>query len=411
MKNHPPLPRRARAVFAVLAGGLLLLAPGTRSAAALPATYSSIPTQAPAPSGSQADFSEYAWQLFVALNWPALPGVRGVPNPQAPLGSPGPTVWQTFKTTEQTFLDGAQDPGPWNSGPIVLPSLRYRSKAPAGLPLPPSIAQAVGGWLIDQQGQPTYYEIAVGQVSYEYIRANRYYNADVLNQATTISFPTGAIEIKAAWRILPAASNRFLTLQTQVMQFDAQGNPTYTYKPALVGLVGLHIVYKPAGFPQWVWATFEQLDNAPLDAGAAQSGANWSYYNPACSGSYCTPNIAPQTSGQPYGSPNQITRLSPIRPATATSNQKWQQLLQGTVFANYQLISPQWPTDPNDPGNPQGSPAPSTVANVTMESYVQPTSSCMDCHSTARTPNNNTTTNYSFTFLFAQSPSSKSSQP
>lgn len=39
-----------------------------------------------------------------------------------------------------------------------------------------------------------------------------------------------------------------------------------------------------------------------------------------------------------------------------------------------------------------------------MESYIQPISSCMDCHSTARVPNGNIKTNYSFIFLFAQQP-------
>jgi hypothetical protein len=42
------------------------------------------------------------------------------------------------------------------------------------------------------------------------------------------------------------------------------------------------------------------------------------------------------------------------------------------------------------------SPTPGTVANLTMESYIQPTSSCMDCHSTARVPNGSIKTNYSF---------------
>jgi hypothetical protein len=54
---------------------------------------------------------------------------------------------------------------------------------------------------------------------------------------------------------------------------------------------------------------------------------------------------------------------------------------------------------------PDGTPTPGTVANVVLESYIQPTSSCMDCHSTARVPNNNIKTNYSFIFLFAQRPS------
>lgn len=417
MKNCPRPPakgfsRTRRTALSASALLLLFACAAPTLATSLPLEYSSLPAVPPSPQGDQAAFSDYAWRLFVALNWPAQPGVRGVPDRRAPFGAPGLTVWQSFKTSGQLFLPNAQDPGPWNSGAIVAPFLRFHSKAPSELPLPPSIRQAVGGWLIDTQSNPTYYEIAVNQLSYDYVRSNRYYDASVLNQATSVQFPDGALEIKASWRIMQGVDpTRYRTLVTQVMTFDASGQPTGRYETKTVGLVGLHIVYKPAGFPQWIWATFEQRDNAPDDASAPGTTAKWSYYNPACSGPYCTPNVSPLASGQPFGTPNQVTRLSPIRPATAVSNTKWQALLRGTAFANYELISPQWPSDPNDPGNPQGTPTPGTVANTTMESYIQPTSSCMDCHSTARVPNGNIKSNYSFLFLFAQSPSSPTPQP
>lgn len=406
---------------------LLLLLTGCHLTAAstpsLPAGACRLPATPPAPTDNQAAFSDYAWRLFVALNWPAQSGQRGVPNCDAAFGTPGPVVWETFKTTVQLFLPNGADPGPWNAATATASAgtspaaraLTFHSKAPDALKLPPSIRQAVGGWLIDVASNPTYYDIAVNQTSYDYVRANRYYDATVVNSAQQVTFPTGALEIKAAWRILddPAVAARFHTTQASVMTFDAHGKPTGTYVSKTVGLVGLHIVYQATGFPQWIWATFEQVDNAP-DAGAAATGGSWSYFNAACSGDWCTPNTSPVASGQPFGTPNQITRLSPIRPATAASNATWQAKLSGTPFAYYQLISPQWPSDPNDPGNPQGTPTPGTVANTVLESYIQPTSSCMDCHSTARTPNGATKTNYSFIFLFAQpssSPSVGASQP
>ncbi len=387
----------------------------------VPAGYCNLPATPPSPTDGQAAFSDYAWRLFVALNWPAQSGTRGVPNCDAAFGSPGPVVWETFKTTEQLFLPNGTDPGPWNSTTASTPpaarALTFHSKAPDALKLPPSIRQAVGGWLIDVNSNPTYYDIAVNETSYDYVRANRYYDATIVNSAQQVTFPTGALEIKAAWRILddPATAARFHTVQASVMTFDASGNPTGIYVSKIVGLVGFHIVYQATGFPQWIWATFEQVDNAP-DAGATGTG-QWSYFNANCSGDWCTPNTSPVAAGQPFGTPNQITRLSPIRPATAAANATWQAKLSGTPFSYYQLISPQWPSDPNDPGNPQGTPTPGTVANTVLESYIQPTSSCMDCHSTARTPNGATKTNYSFIFLFAQpstpsaSPSTKASQP
>ena len=357
------------------------------------------PESPPSAKASTSDFAVYAWQQFVALNWPAQTGQRGVANCSMNLGSPGQTVWESFKTTDEIFLPGAVDPGPWRDG-TGQSVLRYAAKANAGLPVEESIAQAVGGWLIDQNNNPTYYSIAVNKTSYNYVRSHQFYNEQVVSQAENVNFPNDALEIKAAWKIIQSDddTSRFLTMSAQVEVFDDTGKPTGTTRAATVGLVGFHIIYKPAGFPQWVWATFEQVDNVNTSTGHA------SYYSANCSGEYCDPNISPKKSGQPFTKPNQITRVTPLQDAVKTVNAEWQSNVAGTPFEYYQLISPQWPVDPLNPGNPQGTPTPGVVANVTMESYIQPTSSCMDCHSTARVPGDKVKSNYSFIFLFAQSP-------
>jgi hypothetical protein len=358
-----------------------------------------VPAAAPSPDAGLAEFSEYAWSLFAAVNWPVQGGQRGVPDCERPIGAPGPTVWESYKTVGQLFLPRARDPGPWEAGPIDE-TLRFQAKAPRELPVEESIRQAVGGWLIDRAGNPTYYQIAVNRTAYDYVRSNAFYDADTLNAAARVSLPEGALEVKAAWRIVDRAdSARFHTARARVMEFDSLGNPTGTYRTATVGLVGLHVVYRAPGFPQWTWATFEHVDNAP---DAAHPTGDWSYYRQGCTGPYCTPNVSPLQADIPYGVANQITRLSPVRAAVDSANARWRARLAGTRFANYRLIAPQWPTDPDDPGVPDGAPTPATVANVVMESYIQPTSSCMDCHSTARVPNGRIKTDYSFIFLFAQ---------
>src|SRR5262245_2222436 len=55
------------------------------------------------------------WQNFIYVNWPALPGQRGMPNTKAKFSAPGPTVWESYKTVEQVFLPGAANPGPWDT--------------------------------------------------------------------------------------------------------------------------------------------------------------------------------------------------------------------------------------------------------------------------------------------------------
>jgi hypothetical protein len=209
------------------------------------------------PSSGQTAFSEYAWKLFVALNWPAMPGMREVPDCNADFGAPAPSVWETYKTTDELFLPDARDPGPWNTGwdttRTLTKTLRFVAKAPAELPVEAAIHQAVGGWLTDQKANPTYYQIAVDERSYTYVRDNGYYNAQVVNGARQVEFPNDALEIKASWRIMEGADEgRYHTVQADVMIFDDDGNPTGRYEEKTIGLVGLHIVYKPAGFPQWI---------------------------------------------------------------------------------------------------------------------------------------------------------------
>ena len=359
-----------------------------------------LPVQAPPPDGSLTAFSDFSWLQFIALNWPAS-AERGEPDCGADFGSSGDTVWQSYKTTGQLFLPSAANPGPWDAGKTMEFVLTYRAKAPAGLPVEESIRQAVGGWLTDQQGNPTYYSISVNEASYDYVTNNGFYNANTVNAADAIDFPEGALEVKAAWRVLTSNDDhsRYHTMQAQVAEYDSKGAATGRTHGAKVGLVGLHIVYRAPGFPQWSWATFEQVDNTE-----GADGVMASYHNNMCTGDYCEPNVSPLSSGAPFTTPNQITRVTAITDEVMAVNQRWQASVRGTPFQYYRLISPQWPTDPNDPGNPQGTPFPGTVANTALESYIQPTSSCMDCHSTARVPGGAVKSNYSFIFLFAQQP-------
>ncbi|MBE8717235.1 hypothetical protein [Cellvibrio polysaccharolyticus] len=370
------------------------------------ATPCNLPAVPPAASSSLAAFSHYSWQQFTALNWPAQAGVRGQPDCSKKIGDAGVRVWETYKTTDQLFLPDAANPGPWSAGEITAFDLKYRAKANDALPVEESIRQAVGGWLIDQYRNPTYYSISVNQNSYDYVVSQGFYDQNRVANAAHIRFPDNALEVKAAWRILTPSddSSRYHTMNAMVTRYDDQGNPSGKEQQK-VGLVGFHIVRKADNFPQWIWATFEHVDNTP-----DKSGQFASYYNPHCSGNYCTPNQSPVANKQPFDEPNQLTRVTAIDSEVAAINQQWQQQFEGTPFAYYQLVSPQWPEDPLDPGNPQGTPTPGVVANTVMESYIQPTSSCMDCHSTARVPGNRVKSDYSFIFLFAQPVSSNPQQ-
>ena len=80
----------------------------------------------------------------------------------------------------------------------------------------------------------------------------------------------------------------------------------------------------------------------------------------------------------------------PVIAEVAELNRGFQEILKGTVWANYMLLATQWPTDFASKTDPTGAPAPTYLANTTLETYSQgrvplASSSCMACHNNATT--------------------------
>ena len=69
-------------------------------------------------------------------------------------------------------------------------------------------------------------------------------------------------------------------------------------------------------------------------------------------------------------------------------SQSFRALLKGTVWENYVLLATQWPSDFASKTDPLGAPAPTYLANSTLETFSQgkvplASSSCMACHGNA----------------------------
>jgi hypothetical protein len=72
-----------------------------------------------APNATPAEAAAFAWQEFIALNWPAMPqsgkqGQRDSPSNTCLFSDPlctGPTVWQTFRSKVETFPGVGSPPG------------------------------------------------------------------------------------------------------------------------------------------------------------------------------------------------------------------------------------------------------------------------------------------------------------
>jgi cytochrome c len=370
----------------------------------------------------QRDADIFSWQEFFALNWPAQPGQRGEPAVNQPISAPGPRVWETWKEEYEVYLPNGAKPKPWND-PEPVPAacggvgnkVFFRTQKIDDVVDSTLQAAAADGalpaTLTDQKSKLVRYEIRLNKVLFDYVVAHRLYDARVQALAKSIDFPDGAILIKAAWReVTPAEERQFHTVTACLCDKDAQGKMVNCHKQRM-GLVGFHVTQKTPSAPQWVWSTFEQINNVPGMAAIGQSSFN----NPACP--TCPVNRQTQR-----GTPNQIVRSIPIpgtEPNCADGTQAIDNVRRlnvdvrtalagaGSIFRFYELVNTQWPVP-----QARSQPRPSTVfqvrplalANTTMESFVQPTSTCMGCHSTARTVNANNfvSSDFSFTLNNAQ---------
>jgi hypothetical protein len=387
------------------------------------------------------NFDYFSWQSFIALNWPAAATARGVPdqpdNPNVFLNAASgtPVVWGTYKDSFDLFGQGDQRPNAWDApdGPVTPCSGAAGQKAlifttKGETPLMQT-TQAFSFPLIDQRSNYVHYDIRYDKAQYNFIRGqdndpsswlyllknlspkeNAQFGLQMPMTTTSPANTLGSIMVKAAWRIKTDKDDpsRFYTTVAQI--YDQQ---TKTCSSATVLLVGLHIAHKIDPFTEWVWSTFEQVDNVPPDSDISPQpsppASGYSFNNgtnvPATVGGY---NYKPSLTPSPSPTPVQVTRVNPIPntpqgASTRDFNAYYQQLLKGTVWQYYELVVTQWPFNPGiGPGNPfmlmqnggvypqnAGSAFPVNGAvNTSMETYFQIQNdaagaggnSCMSCH-------------------------------
>jgi hypothetical protein len=371
----------------------------------------------------QHDFDVFSWQSFVALNWPTNPD--GTVNPNKMIGADGdnPTVWDVYKESYEVFLPDGQQPLPWGQRELPLACQSSVAGGNKVIRMTQKVSDDVlnfsgepfgTGPLIDLNGQYTRYEIRLNEDAFNYIVQNMLYNKQGQAAFTQpVQFPTGTnganqpvggMVIKAAWRVLGPDDHpeRYHTVKAYVYTPASTNPPTNeSCVQMTMGLVGFHIAHKTASASQWVWSTFEQVDNVQVGPNAP-AGLKPTYYNPDCSNCPINkPPPKPWNPNAPKSQPAQILRLIPIDSATQQLNAQWQGMLKGvnpnSVWQYYQLISTQWPTaagKENQPSGslPAGNPAPQFLANATLETYIQGqvpnvSSSCIICHNNATTTN------------------------
>jgi hypothetical protein len=390
-----------------LAGLPLLLLAGQAVAQMPPPTISpDIPNDVAIPAGFAGDptvfFDDFSWRSFVALSWPAVSGQRGVADAARPVGDlSGPRVWDTWKADYELFQDRASPPpSDWSSFDAIAPCpgvTDNRRKILAAFSKIGGFNQAGfgvdAGPLVARNRTYVRYEVRFNEPEFRTIFDNQYYLRDKLpTDSAPADFHDGSIEVKAAWRELksdePAETKaRYHTVKALV--FDPLSDRCHEKE---MGLVGLHIVSKTPSRPQWIWSSFEHVDNLP-EPGSPPDAQGWAFNDgdPAQQQlkPISRPPLGPANPPQADPDPNQVIRLRPILASTMATNAAYETALAGTVWANYRLVMTQWPTaDLTSPAPAKdGKPFPannavSNLANATMETYLQKTS-CMTCHQTA----------------------------
>jgi hypothetical protein len=402
-------------------------------------------------------FDIFAWQTFIALNWPA--NADGTPDDSKMIGQPSDhgVVWEHWKHEFDVYTPNGEPPQD-TTGP------RPHSLRGTGATVPDifnETLQAFAGPLVDQNGNFAHYEIRLSEPEVNYVVENNLYyiqgQVEFSQQGNTVAFPrgkfqgpSGAIELKAAWKQLDPQQDiekRFFTAVGDIVIDDpAIFSKKVDKKDVKLGLVGLHIAAKTDFATQWIWATFEHVDNLQTPSLMIDGKPlKPSFNNPDCE--ICpvnqqppfnavipVPPGSPPKQGQQFNGwdptaqyePTQVSRLIPIPDDKQDLNRQVQFLLRnavpGNVWQYYELIDTQWPTDPSAPPTPPtpfdpqanpnsitnksgGVPTPVYLTNSTMETYFQAgnqqalnqiqgfppiatqlvfgTESCVGCHSSA----------------------------
>ena len=274
------------------------------------------------PPASLQSAAAFAWQEFIALNWPAVRqtgklNTRDMPDTSKKFGDPqysGLLVWHTFRGKVEIFPGKGNPPGFVNSsaasyGYDAPPKYIYQSGPIA--PYNPKSPVGPTPWInldeINEIGLDTMYAgvgakasgpgpmilflAKANRTQYTYVAANKWWannvpgsnptRSAVINSTASyiaankkdpppnsnnlVSFPNGTIEVKSAWRKLAPTedSSRFYTTRVRYYRQKQNGQPGYI--DDTFGLVALHIIQKTPSAPYFIYATFSQADNL-LDA-------------------------------------------------------------------------------------------------------------------------------------------------
>jgi hypothetical protein len=352
------------------------------------------------PGNPIAFFDDYSWRAFIAMVWPAAQGQRGVPDTSKTVGTvSGPLVFETFKADWEVFQPDGHAPSPWSEfggvptnpcqADVTSPS--FNDMILASITKFQNLGQAgfgkLVGPLVAQNKTYVRYITSFNQSEFNQILNGQWYLRDHLKNG--VAFTDSSIDVKTSWIDMTNVQQpeRFYTRKAWLMDLS-----TGRCSEMTVGLVGMHIVQKTESRPQWIWSSFEHIDNVPQ---TTPSNLGPTTFNDASGQAMPTANPIPFPPPETPPPPFNVIRVKPINASTLETNAAYRDALKGSVWANYQLVMTQWPLvagNPKIPGSPPNT-FPGTIdsstsfANTSMETFEQRsvTTGCMNCHNFTRT--------------------------
>lgn len=383
----------------------------------------------------QNEADSLSWRTFIAINWPA--NDNGSPDSTKTFGSETDfTVFEHWMLSTNLYVDSGQTAKPWeygtdeNSRPLnandttdfrIIPKFESIDKTDAdNLPV------------IDVNGKYTMFMIYYNKQAYDYmVKGNLYSKKGQQNFVKT--WPTLTEGLKIAIDGEPVGIEKkfkrayFSVGTTKDSTFSA-GNTTFYFtrnlgtillktgwrimmpnddkgryytkkitiksgKQIEIGLVAMHISHKVAEATQWVWSTFEHVDNAPEMAndGSAivEDNIHYSYFNKTKNdpSKYNLPTDKSLYFDGTQRTPVQVVRVNKIESSTEKINNFYRENIKRfepkSVWQYYKLVGTQWPGAPEF-FTESSDYTPPILANTVLETYLQKTSSCLGCHSQAR---------------------------
>jgi hypothetical protein len=387
-----------------------------------------VPLNAEPQRGDDCAFYKLAWQTFLYVTDQAEDGLRL-------LG------YETYADVFKSDQKAAPLTAAFRQKRLqeLGPQLRKTAESAAAEDIFQAGSNAV---LLDQNGHAILYSIMMNPLFAAFVRSNDYTDKKKLAAAPADQeLPTGVVELKAAWQIVSADNppkDRLIVSAMVPWLIDAgngklKADKTRPLRAVTVALIGLHVVMRPEGHPEMIWATFEYDRNAPSAIG-----------NPAPAVSTCrnpnkpSPNGSINDDGQPYllfasagvtnakpvsiaiiDPDNQVFEATPktsiartfpfshcspaldenqavkeINKAVAALNKSAKGKITDAARKNYSLIGAVWMDEPRNPNGNRGFRekrifedfelgGENRLSNTSMESFTQTGSpNCLSCHDT-----------------------------